>query len=208
MRGTVHIVGRPQDIEATFESNPLANPPKDVYYRRAVYQIALERLRVIQDAIKAHDTQHTGKVYRDEHGNAVGRGKGIMPSLGRQFPEVRDWTKGPALLARTIREAKTPLYFELLQDAVNQVEAQDGEQLELFVKSADKQTLAELPPVMYPAHQGNKSCTHCRAPHPAALHRFHLRGSFDRSHIGQEEAAHRKRERERDQKRFKEDIPF
>jgi hypothetical protein len=209
MRGSVHIVGNPCDIDSTFETGrPQPNPPKQTYYRRAVYQLALERLRSIVHAIEDHDTQHTGKVYRNEQGEAIGRGKGIMPSLAKEFPEVRYWTKGPALLAKTIREAKTPLYFQLLQDAVHQVEGTAGEQLELFVMSAPRAQLDEIPPVIYPAHKGTARCKHCRSPHSSALHRFHLRGSYSSTHPGAEEARHRKKERDRDRERWSDKIPF
>lgn len=210
MRGTVHIVGRAECLDRTFECNPpLENPPKETYYRRAVYQLALERLRSIEETIKDFQRDsHTGKVYRNEQGEAIGRGKGLMPSLAKQFPEVRYWTSGPDALRRTIRQASTPAYFMLLQAAVNQVEGTSGEQLELFVKTADKQTLAEIPPVLYPAHKGTKKCKTCRHPHSSALHRFHLAGSFDRTHPGPARAAVRRKQRERDRDRFRDEVPF
>ncbi len=210
MRGTVHIVGDAAALDRTFECNPpIENPPKEVYYRRAVYQLALERLRSIVDAIKGHDTQHTGKVYRNEQGEAIGRGKGIMPSIAREFPEARYWTKGPAALKKTILQANTPAYFALLQGAVHQVEGIAGEQLELFVKSAPRAQLDQIPPVLYPAHKGTARCRHCRSPHNSALHRFHLKGSYIETHPGPERAAVRKRERDRDRNdRWSDEVPF
>lgn len=209
MRGTVHIVGPAAAIERTFECDPpRPNPPKDTYYRRAVYMIALERLHDIRDAIKSHDTQHTGRAYRNERGDVVGRGKGILPSLEKQFREVRGWTKGPAALRKTIEDAKSPAYFTLLQAAVHQVEADQGEQLELFVKTSPRATLDDLPPVIYPAHKGSRKCKKCRRPHSAAVHRFHLKGSFIETHPGPARAAHRRADRAADRERWRDEIPF
>lgn len=180
-----------------FESNPpIANPPLDTYWRRAIYELALHRLGDIVEAIKGFDTSHTGKVYRDEQGEAIGRGRGILPSLKKQFKELR-WDKSPAELRRTITQAKTPAYFQLLERAIAAVENESGEQLELFVKRAPKAQLREIPPVVYPAHQGKRSCRHCRRPHSSTLHRFHLRGSFAKTHSGR-----------RDRRRITDEVPF
>jgi hypothetical protein len=210
MRGSVHIVGSPRCVASTFEPNPpQPNPPKEVYYRRAVYQMALARLQEILKAIEAHEGHATGKAFRNEHGDVVGRGKGILPSLRREFPEVPEWKEGPAHLARTIRQAKSADYFDLLQAAVHQVESRDGEQLELFIKAAPRAQLDEIPPVMYPAHKGTARCRHCRSPHASALHRFHLRGAFDNTHPGPGRAEIRKKERERERERWQdEEVPF
>jgi hypothetical protein len=88
------------------------------------------------------------------------------------------------------------------------VEGSSGEQLELFIKQAPRQQLLELPPVIFPPHQGNKKCKHCRAPHASALHRFHLKGAFDRSHPGPARAEVRRKQQKRDRERWQEEIPF
>lgn len=192
------------------EKQPAANPPPKTYYRRAVFMLALERLREIRETIEQfiRTESHTGKAYRDTQGEVIGRGKGIMPSLSKSFPEVRYWTRGPAALARTIKQAKTPDYFYLLEGAVHQVEGISGEQLALFVKTAPQQQLLELPPVMFPPHTGTRRCKTCRRPHSSHLHRFHLRGSFDKTHPGPVEAKHRKAARKDEDDRLRDEVPF
>lgn len=208
-RGCLHIVGPPHLVDQSFESRrPRPNPPPETYYRRLLYQVALDRLAAIADAIAHGETERTGKAYRNEQGDVVRRGKGVMPTLLRMYPETKGWSRGPAALRKTILEAKTPEYFTLLQAAVHAAEADQGEQLELFIKTAPRADLAALPPVVYPAHRGNRRCKICRRPHAAALHRFHLHGAFDQTHIGPARADARKKKRDRDKERWREEIPF
>lgn len=194
-------------IDNDCQANTRPNPPRESYYRRAVYTLALERLAEIRKAIKDHDTQHTGKVYRDEQGEAIGRGKGILPSLKISFKEIRGWDSGPAALAKTIHEAKSPAYFDLLEASLKRVEADQGEQLERFIQSATARQLEQFPAIVFPPHKGNRRCRHCRKPHVSELHRFHTSGSFDRTHPTREG----KRARAADRRELRgrlEEIPF
>lgn len=195
------------------------NVPPIVYYRRAVYALALERLESIaielEDFIDSGRSKMTGKVWDSRSEIGIGevrrRGKGIMPSLQRTYPELKHWDSGPARLLKVIRDAKTPEYFRLLQGAIHQVESRSGEQLELFItRQATRQQLDELAPVMYPAHQGKRSCRYCKKPHPASLHRFHLRGAYTQTHPSPAAKRSNKEEREEQRARLKagSEAPF
>lgn len=184
------------------------NPTKQTYYRRAVHEQARARLDEIAESIRGAQTEMTGKAFRDEHGEVVGRGRGIMPSLGKSYPEVSGWPFGPAKLLKTIRGRKTPAYFDLLRDAEHEVEILDGDQLELFVMGAPRTQLKQLPPIVYPPHSGTAKCKHCPVPHPPGQHRSHLKGSFDRTHPGAEIAALRKQRRDEQKARLVDVVPF
>jgi hypothetical protein len=201
-----------------FENPPAENPSPLVYYRRLVYQMALERLATIAAAVQNFlSGSATGKALRavaepgkpEHHGDVIGRGKGLMPSLVKEFPETAGFE--PRKLLRTIQLAKSPAYFELLAAAIEQVQhggRHGPEQLELWVRDATRRELDSLPPVVYPAHRGRRSCRHCKRPHSAMLHRFHMGGAFEQTHIGPAKAAARKRERAEQTERMKDEVPF
>jgi len=181
------------------------NPGRPAYYRRLVHQKALERIGAIEDALATFDTSHTGKVYRDEEGTAIGRGKGLMPSLQMQFPEVSGET--PAKLRRAIKK-KTPEFFRLLGDAEQEVDRHESPQLEKWISEASTPELRTLPPVVYPAHKGlTKKCKHCGEPHRESVHQSHMEGAFKRTHPTAEEKKRRAAERRQLAERLNE-VPF
>ncbi len=160
------------------------NPPLEIYYARAVFLRALWRLDEIAQAIKGFETEMTGKAYQVAEGVRV-RGKGVLPSLRRQFPELRGFSDkiGPQDYVRMITgRKKTPEYFALLNHAVREVENHEGNSIETWVQRAPQSELQALPPVQYPPHKGTAQCKHCRQFHSTDLHRFHLRGARLRTH--------------------------
>lgn len=169
--------------------------PAITYYRRVVFTMAMERLREISDMIGSAETEHTGKARYDREGNFLGRGKGVLPSIKAMFPEVKHWRSGPAELKRTIDQAKSEDFLQLLTSAIREVELERGEQLELFVRQAPADQLEDFLPVMYPPHKGNRRCRHCRKTHSSELHRFHARGAFERTHPTPEQKRERKADR-------------
>lgn len=169
---------------------------REVYIRRALFAVAVDRLEIIRQEIEAFDTKHTGKVYRDEYGDAVGRGKGVMPSMRRTYPELRNWEAGPARLVKTIREKKSADYLWLLGGALEEVDATQGDRIAEYVQRASADELKQFPPVLFEPHTGRKSCRHCKQRHSADVHRFHTSGAFARTHPTPEEKQLRKRKRE------------
>jgi hypothetical protein len=204
LRGCLCVHGAPERIAASF-APPRPNPPQETYYRRLLYSLALHRLALIVQAIDTFEGG-TGKVRRDEHGRAIGRGAGL--NLHRQFSEVKKDARLQTLRA-TILKARSPAYFELLQGAVDAIEHEQGDELENYIRTAPAADLEELPPVAYPAHQGNRRCKLCRRPHPAEIHRFHLARAFANTHPAAAAGTFQESLFPREiKKRFKEEIPF
>lgn len=146
---------------------------------RLLFSAAKARLQDVREALRSFQAgSHTGKAYRDVYGDVVGRGKGIMPSLSIQYPEVSGWTPGELL--KTIESQKGRKYLALLDAAVSN--AEDDKSLQRIAKQTTVADLQALPPVLYPAHKGSRRCTHCGEPHARSQHRFHGKGSFDRTH--------------------------
>lgn len=169
---------------------------REVYIRRALFAVAVDRLEVIRQEIEAFDTKHTGKVYRDEYGDAVGRGKGVMPSMRRSYPELRNWEAGPARLVKTIREKKSLDYLWLLGGALEEVDSTQGDRIAEYVQGAPADELKQFPPVLFEPHAGRKSCRHCKQRHSADVHRFHTSGAFGRTHPTPDEKELRRRKRQ------------
>jgi len=177
LRGCLCVHGAAERVAASF-APPRPNPPLETYYRRLLYSVALHRLTDIVKAIDSFEGG-TGRAFRNEHGDVVGRGTGL--NLYKQFSEVPEGAR-PQALRKTILKARSPAYFELLQGAIDAIEREQGNALEEYIRTASREQLEQLEPVTYPAHQGNRRCKECRGPHPAEVHRFHLARSFDNTH--------------------------
>lgn len=147
---------------------------------RLAFQAAQSVLRDVAAQIRSFDTHHTGKVLRDVHGDAVGRGRGIMPGLTRDYPSLSVWEGKPSKLAAAIEAGKGQKYVQVLDGVLHDIESQPS--LVRFARSAPLAELRKLPAIAYPPHRGSAKCLSCGHTHGRGSHRFHGRGAFDRTH--------------------------